>query len=332
MFANLTYQDKQAFFALLDEYFESRPHLAHLRDEKHSPLPSPGGLAPPSIDSSSRPRSTSTASSGAGGGMGGRTLPPPVHGGGELTPPVRHTPSPSYQPAAAHSAAPTHHTPGSGLTSSGNARADGLMGSAKSLASTGYKFGRSGVGKLAQNQHVSGAMGKIGASNFNDKLAKAGDKPRARSNTSTDGAAVSASGAVGGGYTPRTTGPPQPPPSRGGGAKGSRAQAQYDYDGGDATDLPVKENQIVNIIAKTSDDCEYFTDSRYTADRQGGRARTTPEDRASCRQTTSRRSENRDAAIAHWLYMTTMPNETICNGVKTARDLCNAFRSKTLTK
>jgi len=27
MFSNLTYQDKQAFFALLDEYFQSRPHL-----------------------------------------------------------------------------------------------------------------------------------------------------------------------------------------------------------------------------------------------------------------------------------------------------------------
>lgn len=253
MFANLTYQDKQAFFALLDEYFESRPHLAHLRGEAGSPMPSPGGLAPPSIDSSSRPRSstaTSTGSSAAAApALGGRTLPPPVHGGGATTPPIRQTPSPSYQPAGA-----THHTPGSGLTSSGSNRADGLVGSAKSLASTGYKFGRSGVGKLAQNQHVSGAMGKIGAGNFNDKLAKAGDKPRARGG--------SASGAdsgvgVGGGYTARTAGPPQPPPSRGGAAKhGNRAQAQYDYDGGDATDLPVKENQIVNIIAKTSEDCE----------------------------------------------------------------------------
>lgn len=247
MFANLTYQDKQAFFALLDEYFESRPHLAHLRGE--SPLPSPGGLAPPSIDSSSRPRSStansSSSTAGAAPALGGRTLPPPVHHDAAATPPVRHTPSPSL-PAA------THHTPGSGLTSSSSHRADGLMGSAKSLASTGYKFGRSGVGKLAQNQHVSGAMGKIGAGSFNDKLAKAGDTPRSR----TAGADAAAGGAVGGGYTPRTTGPPQPPPSRGGAAKGNRAQAQYDYDGGDATDLPVKENQIVNIIAKTSEDCE----------------------------------------------------------------------------
>lgn len=246
MFANLTYQDKQAFFALLDEYFESRPHLAHLRGE--SPLPSPGGLAPPSIDSSSRPRSStansSSSAAAAAPALGGRTLPPPVHG--DATPPVRHTPSPS-QPAAS-----SYHTPGSGLTSSSSHRADGLMGSAKSLASTGYKFGRSGVGKLAQNQHVSGAMGKIGASSFNDKLAKAGDTPRSR----TAGADAAVGGAVGGGYTPRTTGPPQAPPSRGGAAKGNRAQAQYDYDGGDATDLPVKENQIVNIIAKTSEDCE----------------------------------------------------------------------------
>lgn len=249
MFANLTYQDKQAFFALLDEYFESRPHLAHLKGD----VPSPGGLAPPSIDSSSRPRSsTGTSSSSAHGvapALGGRTLPPPVHG--DATPPVRHTPSPSY-PAAA-----TTHTPGSGLTSSSSShRADGLMGSAKSLASTGYKFGRSGVGKLAQNQHVSGAMGKIGAGSFNDKLAKAGDTPRSRTAGADAAAGGAVGGAVGGGYTPRTTGPPQPPPSRGGAAKGNRAQAQYDYDGGDATDLPVKENQIVNIVAKTSEDCE----------------------------------------------------------------------------
>lgn len=65
-----------------------------------------------------------------------------------------------------------------------------------------------------------------------------------------------------------------PPPVRRAGAGGARqedddahadagqgpqAQALYDYEGGDDTDLPVSENQIVTIIAKTSDDCECRT-------------------------------------------------------------------------
>lgn len=99
-------------------------------------------------------------------------------------------------------------------------------------------------------------MGKIGASNFNEKLARGADKPR--THTSAAGAGAGAAAGVGAGaYTSRTAEPPLPPPSRGGAAKqGNRAQAQYDYDGGDATDLPVKENQIVTIVAKTSEDCE----------------------------------------------------------------------------
>lgn len=271
MFANLTYQDKQAFFALLDEYFESRPQYAHMRgavggnEMSASPSPTPGGLAPPSIDSSSRPRSGSAASgasSSVGAGVGGRTLPPPVHGGPMITPPVRRE-SPAHTPAS-HSTTTTHsHVGGSGLTTASSSRADGLMGSAKSFASTGYSLSKTGVGKFAQNQHVSGAMGKIGASNFNAKLAKAGDKPKT-SSPSLAGNGVGVGAGTGARYTPRTTGaaaggPPQPPPSRGAAAaakQGNRAQAMYDYDGGDETDLPVRENQMVSIIAKTSDDCE----------------------------------------------------------------------------
>ncbi|ORY20234.1 hypothetical protein BCR39DRAFT_508642, partial [Naematelia encephala] len=49
MFANISYEDKEAFFSLLDEYFTSRPHLL----SSSSPAPSPS-YAPSITSPSSR--------------------------------------------------------------------------------------------------------------------------------------------------------------------------------------------------------------------------------------------------------------------------------------
>ncbi|KAF8508827.1 hypothetical protein JB92DRAFT_3120465 [Gautieria morchelliformis] len=59
VFANLTYEDKEAFFALLDEYFAARPELADaLRLHPH-------GSSTPSASTNPNPNPNSNATSGA---------------------------------------------------------------------------------------------------------------------------------------------------------------------------------------------------------------------------------------------------------------------------
>ncbi|KAK4686240.1 hypothetical protein P7C73_g3899, partial [Tremellales sp. Uapishka_1] len=292
MFAHLTQQDKLAFFDLLDEYFESRPHLR----------------------ATSPPTSAMTASSSS------RTLPP-----------VARTSSSSVSRTAAPTLpSPSAAEPDRSFQQNTSAALSHLAstnpGLTSKLISSGIRSGASnakgGLGKLAQNQQVSDALGKVGARG----LAMNAGAQREQDNTPASSAPAQAQGKKSGvsglvqsktfghvdtsskmgaftsmwkdpqkvkepsanTYIPPTFQQKQnlPPPPRRGvsqpepepepeedfGAEG-QAEVVYDYAsavslaagrsllaGGrahatqDAGDLPVQKNQIVNVLEKTSSD------------------------------------------------------------------------------
>ncbi|BEI83568.1 hypothetical protein CcaverHIS002_0401720 [Cutaneotrichosporon cavernicola] len=229
MFSNLSWQDKQAFFALLDEYFESRPHLR----PDASAGASSSASAPP-VSFSSRPSS--------------RPTPPAA--------PVR-----TGSNASGMSSPPEH----SGAAATGSAATTGSAHS-RQLGQAKGAF-NDGMHKVTNNSTIKAGLGKVGAGGLAHKF--------------------------GGGSTFKPTGnvpgpgernlPPAPtrsvvgpPPQRNfGSAKGDTgawasesqqaapapvynsagsARAVYDFDGGDANDLPLRAGEVVTIVAKTSPD------------------------------------------------------------------------------
>ncbi|KAL1410620.1 hypothetical protein Q8F55_004637 [Vanrija albida] len=291
---------KQAFFALLDEYFESRPHLTGGGGSGGANV-SAGGANIHIPPAAAKAAAASVASAAASQLSGGRGVPPPAPSRAG-PPPVYAADRPGSSAPPARPGAPTPVESGGGMTGKISA------------------FGGKSLNKFASNSHVSGAMGKVGAGNLADKWSR----PAPSASSSSSGAASLP--------PPRNSAPPQPPPSRrtpgpaeglqsqksfghvdtssgmqaaktmwrdpkssaaqpptanvqqapalprttsdlpppsrrdGAGARqedqhaladagqGPQAQALYDYEGGDDTDLPVSENQVVTIIAKTSDD------------------------------------------------------------------------------
>lgn len=176
------YIDKQAFFALLDEYFESRPHLVGGGggSANGGATISSGGAnihIPPAAAKAAAASVASAAVSQLGGG-GGRSVPPPPAAGG---PPPIHS---SNRPSSSAPASSPSADSGGGVTSRISA------------------FGGKSLNKFASNSHVSGAMGKVGAGGLADKWS------RPAPSTSTSSSTPSLP-------PPRNNAsPPQPPPSR----------------------------------------------------------------------------------------------------------------------
>lgn len=133
IFTNLSYDDKQAFFSLLDEYFASRPHLSGGGGGGNSSVGA-GVTSPPPPSRSSGPPAANPASR------------PAAHAS---PPSVSYTPSPPAAPSSGGPAA----------------------------------FVNSGLGKVAGNQHLSGALGKIGAGGFAKSMDKKFNAPQSRHGT-----------------------------------------------------------------------------------------------------------------------------------------------------
>ncbi|OCF41775.1 hypothetical protein I317_04381 [Kwoniella heveanensis CBS 569] len=283
--------DKQAFFSLLDEYFESRPHLA-------GSSPSSNNANVPSLATLSRLLPPSKSSS------------PSSHNGNTSS-----IPSPP----------PTASSPTSPKAGEKPDMAQRLISSSIKYGTAGTK---SGIGAISRNKDAMDLLGKVGAAGMvkgaNDRMntpaQQAGEEAHTVEETSSGKKAKppappAKKGGVAGLVSGRSFGhvdtsskmsaftsmwkDPQkvqaptvehhqapalsskhsalPPPIRrdgsgsrspaaveviqaevvtetlSGGAVG-QAQALYDYTGSDSGDLGVQTSQIVNIIEKTSAD------------------------------------------------------------------------------
>lgn len=224
VFTNLSYEDKEALFSLLDEYFASRPHLV------------------------------------GGGGGDGASVATASSARTVASPPARaHNPPPATnaasRPATERAAAPARPTPSYSSTSTTTASSSGNSRNPTA-------FVNSGIGKVAGNSHVSGALGKIGAGGFASKMDKKYNTPAPRYGSvgraktldadmkgvsttprpapTSSGSSAPTTHAL---PPPQRTGAVLPPPSRHAGADAAqdpvppysgagRVKALYDYEGG----------------------------------------------------------------------------------------------------
>ncbi|KAI9635235.1 uncharacterized protein MKK02DRAFT_32704 [Dioszegia hungarica] len=237
MFSNLTYDDKVAFFDLLDEYFESRPHLLGGGGGGGGHVTSP----------------VASASSNS------RTLPPmaPPIAAGRTLPPMQ---SPTSPPPRAPSAG------GGGFGFGQQQQSGEKPDMATRMIMGGLKMGtsgaRTGLGMLSKNQAAMDALGKVGAAaivnSAHGSLNRAGG-PQQQQGQGQEASPTSPSAGMAG---MNMSGPP---PARGGApprraaapvaaAEMGQARALYDYDASDGGDLGVKEGQVIYVSQKTSAD------------------------------------------------------------------------------
>ncbi|CAK9787249.1 hypothetical protein CC85DRAFT_285110 [Cutaneotrichosporon oleaginosum] len=229
MFSNLSWQDKQAFFALLDEYFESRPHL--------------------------RP--------GAGGAADHSSSAPPVSFSSK--PSSRPTPPAPLRAVSHASGMSSPDRPGSAATGTSSTHTGSTGG--RQLGQAKGAFNDS-MAKVTSNSTIKAGLGKVGAGGLANKFSggstfkPTGNVPGPGERHLPPAPARSVVGPppqrnVGGGAKSGGTGawndatPAQPVPAYSG---AGRAQAVYDFDGGDVNDLPLRAGEVVTIVAKTSPD------------------------------------------------------------------------------
>ncbi|GMK58827.1 hypothetical protein CspeluHIS016_0602690 [Cutaneotrichosporon spelunceum] len=225
MFSNLSWQDKQAFFSLLDEYFESRPHL---RPGAGADVSS--SASAPAVSFTSRPSSRSPAPAA----------------------PVR---KPSHSSIAASTGSATTTAP---AATSGSTQSRQL-GQAKGAFNEGMH-------KVTSNSTIKAGLGKVGAGGLAHKFSGGstfkptgnvpgpGERnlPPAPPRSTVGPPPQRNLGAIKGGseaWAPEAQTPPAPAYSAAG-----TARAVYDFDGGDANDLPLRAGEVVTIVAKTSPD------------------------------------------------------------------------------
>ncbi|RSH84193.1 uncharacterized protein EHS24_005702 [Apiotrichum porosum] len=187
MFANLSYEDKHAFFALLDEYFESRPHLRPAAGGSN------GGGITLNAGHAKAAAAAFTAATATQSGRGAPSGPPVVPSRtyrAEESEAVAEPAPPAWSPAA--------HSP----TASGQSPSKpSPMVSAKGYMS-------SGMNKMSNNDTLNKGLGKIGAGNFTSRMsdrfsASSGPYVAPRSTPREPSAESGAGGAA-----------PTPPPSR----------------------------------------------------------------------------------------------------------------------
>ncbi|WVQ97431.1 hypothetical protein IAU59_004544 [Kwoniella sp. CBS 9459] len=142
VFANLTYE---AFFSLLDEYFESRPHLAGSASTANSSSSNSNNVTMPSLATLSR-------------------LMPPSRSSAQSTSPSSHNAS---IPSPPHSA-----------SSPTSPRAGEQPDMAQRFISSTIKYGtagtKSGIGAISKNKDAMDLLGKVGAAGMvrgaNDRM------------------------------------------------------------------------------------------------------------------------------------------------------------------
>jgi hypothetical protein len=179
--------DKQAFFGLLDEYFESRPHLAGAR----------GAVGGATL----KPTPPAPAYAAASNGTAARSKPPP--------PPTRPYGNTSYS-TGSEAAEPT--TPDSPMRHSPAAP----QSSGQKTLHSATRMMNSGMNKVTSNSHVSSALGKVGAGSLVDKFNKPAPSPRPAASPISPASPVRSSAtSPAGGAPPRSSGLATAPRSSG---------------------------------------------------------------------------------------------------------------------
>ncbi|KAL7423645.1 hypothetical protein Q5752_001226 [Cryptotrichosporon argae] len=268
MFANLTYEDKVAFFSLLDEYFQSRPHLA--------------AASSTTVTAASLPSPALTSARS-------RTLPPR-----SAASPSPVSPPASPAPASASASAEAQGKPdlASRIVAGSIKHSARGIGSLASNTYVNEQLGKVGAAGLARGVRDGlGGLGGAAPATTATAAAEEGKKAPPPPPTKKSGVAGLTSTKTFGhvdtsskmsaftsmfrdpqkAQQPATsayqapalpsTRASQPPPRRqpepeqaeAVSAEG-QAQALYDYEGGDAGDLPLQTGQIVNVLEKSSAD------------------------------------------------------------------------------
>ncbi|OWZ31255.1 hypothetical protein C356_05868 [Cryptococcus neoformans c45] len=276
MFTNLSFEDKEAFFSLLDEYFASRPHN----------LPSP-----PAIDTSSHPARTNAALSPP---PSARYASPSLSSTHHPMPPPERTEQPDsaqrfisssikYGTAGTKSGMNALSKNKDAMDLLGKVGMGGMVGRANERINKPAEAEvRDDAGRKAAPPPVAakkgGVSGLVSSKSFGhvDTSSKMSaftsmwrdpqkSKPATVENTIPPALSHSATTLPppvrrdgSGSYHSSSPNPAAPAvaevgPGLANGSEG-QAQALYDYTGNDEGDLSVQANQVVNIIEKTSSD------------------------------------------------------------------------------
>jgi len=236
VFSSLQAHEKEAFFSLLDEYFQSRPEIfANLSD---------GSQANPAVSAAMNQASDVTSKMVMGGlrnAVASNNASRPGANANANTMPSESEVSSVANRVAAFSLQRNSHL------------------SSPSTSNNAETFSPSGLKKLGDNVDTSAAKNFFGSlRSVNNSSSAASPSPPAFTPPQHSFAPPPVRrGASNANPSPRMVAAPGPPPipaSKPQEEKGDLADVIYDYDSGEAEDLKITEGDVVLITDRTSDD------------------------------------------------------------------------------
>jgi len=235
VFSSLQAREKEAFFSLLDEYFQSRPEIFANQSD--------GSQASPAVSAAMNRASDATSKMVMGGlkhAIASNNASRTGGGGNANTTPSESEVSSVANRVAAFSLQRNSHQ------------------SSPSTNNNAETFSASGLKKLGDNIDTSSAKNFLGSlRSANNNSNSASPSPPAFTQQQQHSSFAPPPARRGGlsNASPRVGAPgPPPPPSRPQEEQGDFADALYDYDSGEPEDLKITEGDVVLITDRTSDD------------------------------------------------------------------------------